>query len=369
VDRITRALHIKVDESQALPVVTPIYQASAFTSQSSFFYTRKNNPNVEEVEQVIATIEEAAFCVGTATGMSAIAMVLGLISEPGTLVINRDIYGCSLKALQKHARKVNLELLVLDLSDGAELERMPLDTRMVLFETPTNPFLKHIDIAAVARTVKALDQRALVVVDNTWATSLFQQPLKWGADISLHSATKYISGHSDVMGGFVLTDREELHRELRDQRFYFGAVLEPFSAWLLRRSMQTFELRMLAHQSTAREMRDFLSAQPQVKRVYYPHVDGEQLTGYGTLLFFDLRDDLSERYRSFADALTLFTTGTGMAAVTSMVAQPASGSHASLTMEEKREIGIGTGLVRLSFGLEKLEDLTADLAAALGAVG
>jgi cystathionine gamma-lyase / homocysteine desulfhydrase len=369
VDRVTRALHVKVDESQALPVVTPIYQTSAFTSQSSFFYTRKNNPNVEEVERVIATIEEAAFCTATATGMSAIAMVLNLIAEPGTLVVNRDVYGCSLKAMQKFARKAELQLLVLDLSNPSNLRRIPADTRMVLFETPTNPFLKHLDIAAIVETVKAHDEAALVVVDNTWATSLFQQPLKWGADISLHSATKYFSGHSDVMGGFVLTDREELHRELQEQRFYFGAVLEPFSAWLLRRSMQTFELRMRAHQSTCQQMRDFLSTRPQVKKVYYPNVDGEQLTGYGTLLFFELRDDLLDRYQRFASALTLFSTGTGMACVTSMVAQPFSGSHASLTEHEKREMEIGTGLVRLSFGLEKLEDLQADLLEAFTAVG
>jgi cystathionine gamma-lyase / homocysteine desulfhydrase len=369
VDRITRALHIRVDESQALPAVTPIYQASAFTAQSSFFYTRKNNPNVEEVEQVVAAIEEAAYCVGTATGMSAIAMVLGLISEPGTLVVNRDIYGCSLKALQKHAARVRLELLVLDLSDETSLGRLPADTRMVLFETPTNPFLKHIDIAAVVRAAKARNDAALVVVDNTWATSLFQQPLRWGADVSLHSATKYISGHSDVMGGFVLTDREDLQRELREQRFYFGAVLEPFSAWLLRRSLQTFELRMRAHECTARAMRDFVAEQPQVARIYYPRIDGEQLTGYGTLIFFELRSDLSDRYRSFADGLSLFSTGTGMACVTSMVAQPASGSHASLTAEEQRAMGIGAGLVRLSFGLEKAADLQADVRAALGALG
>ncbi len=368
-DRITKALHIKVDDSQALPVVTPIYQASAFTSQSSFFYTRKNNPNVEEIEQVIATIEEASFCTASATGMSAIAMVLNLIAESGTLVVNKDVYGCSLKALQKYAKRVKLELLVLDLSEEESLGRLPADTRMVLFETPTNPFLKHIDIARVARAARALNEEALVVVDNTWATSLFQQPLKWGADISLHSATKYFSGHSDVMGGFVLTDREELHHELQEQRFYFGAVMEPFSAWLLRRSMQTFELRMTAHQAAARRMGDFLRAQPQVGRVYYPCVDGQQLTGYGTLLFFDLREDLRDEYPRFASALTLFSTGTGMACVTSMVAQPFSGSHASLTEAEKREMGIGAGLVRLSFGLERIEDLQADLAVALGTLG
>ena len=352
---------MRVSDGDALPVVTPIYQTSAFTSGSSFFYTRKNNPNVEDIERVVAAVEEARFCVGSASGMAAIAMVLNLITKPGSLVVNRDIYGCSLKALQKFAKRARLDLVILDLSQERELERIPADTQMVLFETPTNPFLKHIDIAAVTRRTKSLNAGALVVVDNTWATSLFQQPLKHGADVSLHSATKYISGHSDVMGGFALTDREELHGELLEQRFYFGAIMEPFSAWLLRRSMQTFELRMLAHAATAIEMRDFLAADPRVARVYYPTIDGQQLTSYGTLLFFDLRSQLDDAYQRFVRRLALFTTGTGMACVTSMVAQPFSGSHASLTEEEKRELGISVQLVRLSFGLEKIADLKADL--------
>jgi cystathionine beta-lyase/cystathionine gamma-synthase len=369
VDRITKALHTRVHDGDAFPVVTPIYQASAFTSASSFFYTRKNNPNVEEIEGVVAAVEEARFCVGSASGMSAIAMVLNLIAKPGSLVVNRDIYGCSMKALQKFATRARLDLAVLDLSREEELERIPADTQMVLFETPTNPFLKHIDIAAVATNTKSVNPDALIIVDNTWATSLFQQPLKHGADISLHSATKYISGHSDVMGGFVLTDRETLHRQLLEQRFYFGSIMEPFSAWLLRRSMQTFELRMLAHSATAAQMRDFLTAHREVSRVYYPWIDGAQLKGYGTLLFFDLRSRSDDAYNRFANSLELFSTGTGMACVTSMVAQPCSGSHASLTDEEKRQLGIGTQLVRLSFGLEKIEDLKADLERAFGALG
>jgi cystathionine gamma-lyase / homocysteine desulfhydrase len=368
-DRITRALHVRVEDAAALPVVTPIYQASAFESGSSFFYTRKNNPNVEEVETVVATLEDAAFCVGTASGMAAIAIALNLITKPGTLVVNSDVYGCSLKALQKFARRAALQLVVLDLSEEDGLRQIPADTRMILFETPTNPFLKHIDIVAVVQAARAVGDDVLVVVDNTWATGLFQQPLRLGADISLHSATKYLSGHSDVMGGFALTDRPELHRELQDQRFYFGAIMEPFSAWLLRRSMQTFALRMTAHQVTALAMTEFLRAQPQVRQVYYPRVDGRQLTGYGTLLFFELADHVRDRYRDFAAALTLFSTGTGMACVTSMVAQPFTGSHASLTDAEKRAMRIDEGLVRLSFGLENVDDLRADLEAAFRALG
>jgi cystathionine beta-lyase/cystathionine gamma-synthase len=360
-DKITKALRLKVEDNEAFPAVTPIYQASAFQANSPFFYTRKKNPNVVEIEEVIATIEEAKFCIGTSTGMSAISLALQLLQSPGTIILNKDVYGCSFKALQKFSDKYKFDLLITDLALEENLESIPDNVQMVIFETPTNPFLKNIDIQKVSKAIKGKNPEALVVVDNTWATPLFQQPLKWGADISIHSATKYISGHSDVMAGFALTDSEKIYQELQDQRFYYGAILEPFSAWLLRRSMQTFEIRMLAHQDTCLKMKSFLETLPQVKKVYYPKVDGQQLTGYGALLFFELRDDLSDQYIPFRDSLQLFNTGTGMACVTSMVAQPSSGSHASLTECEKTEMGIHPGVVRLSFGLEKYNDLKDDL--------
>ena len=166
------------------------------------------------------------------------------------------------------------------------------------------------------------------------------------------------------MNGMVLTNRDDLHEEIRQTRFYGGMVLAPQSAWLVRRSMQTFGIRMRQHQETALRMREFLGELDQVDRVYYPHVDGKQLTGYGGIVFIDLREDLVPRYRDFARALELFGTGTGMACVTSMVAQPYSGSHASMSDDEKAEMGLGPGLVRLCFGLEDPEDLKADLRAA-----
>jgi cystathionine gamma-lyase / homocysteine desulfhydrase len=367
-DKITQSLHYRIDDSQAHPVVTPIYQASAFQANSPFFYTRKNNPNIEELETVIATLEEAEHCVATTTGMSAIAIVLNLLAPHDTLVVNKDIYGCSYKLLQKYTDRLQIRLLTLDLSEAAGIEQLPAETSMVLFETPTNPFLKTIDIQAVSRKVKSRNPGALVVVDNTWATPLFQQPLRWGADISLHSATKYFSGHSDVMGGCMLTNSSEVAELLREQRFYYGAILEPHSAWLLRRSLQTLDLRMRQHQDTTLQMREFLETLPEVTRVYYPVVDGRQLTGYGTLLFFDLRGDLVPHYPVLARTLKLFDTGTGMACVTSMIAQPFTGSHASMTDEEKGEMGLNRGLIRLSFGLEKIEDLKQDLRNAFAAL-
>jgi cystathionine beta-lyase/cystathionine gamma-synthase len=229
--------------------------------------------------------------------------------------------------------RLNLQILDLSIPDSLEKLESP---RMVIFETPTNPFLKTIDIEAVAKKAKAANPDALVVVDNTWATPLFQHPLEFGADISLHSATKYFSGHSDVMGGILLTDRDDLQDVLRNARFYHGAVLDPHSAWLLCRSMQTFSVRMRHHYVAAADVKEFLTRLPQIRRVYYPRIDGRQLTGYGGLIFFDIRADLVEQYQQFTRALKLFGTGTGMACVTSMVAQPYTGSHASMTADKKR---------------------------------
>ena len=357
-DPITRALRHRV-EGDAKPVVTPLHQSSAFHADSPFFYSRKNNPNVAELEQVIATLEGAKHGVAVSTGMAAIALVTSLLVPGDRVAVNRLLYGCSFRFFDR-LRKKGIEVHACDVA----ADPLPRDVRMVFFETPTNPFLRTVDVRAVVAKARAASPRALVVVDNTWATPLFQKPLALGADFSLHSATKFIGGHSDVMGGLVLTDRGDLADAMREERFYSGAVMDPHAAWLLRRSVQTLPLRMREHQEVTARMARFLAEQPQVAKVHVPETGG-QLSGYGGILFFELRAELADRYADFAKALTLFSTGTGMAAVTSMVAQPWSGSHASMTADEKRAIGLGPGLVRLCFGFEAPDDLEADLRRAL----
>ncbi len=364
-DPLTAALHQKIDNSITRPVVTPLYQNSAFTADSPYFYTRLNNPNCEELEQVVACFEEASHGITVTTGMAAISLASRLLAPGDHVVLNSLIYGCTYKFFQRLSRLLNLKITVLDLSQPASLQKIPADVRMVFFETPTNPFLKSISISAVAQRAKALNPSSLIVVDNTWATPMFQKPLQHGADISLYSATKYFSGHSDVMGGVVVVDRQDLAEQLRDERFYSGAILDPHSAWLIRRSMQTFALRMQSHQDSTSLLAKWLESVPQITRVYQPHVDGRQLTGYGGILFCDLRQDLVERYTEFSQALRLFDTGTAMACVTSMVAQPYSGSHASMSADEKAEMGLGKELIRLCFGLENIEDLKRDIQNAL----
>jgi cystathionine beta-lyase/cystathionine gamma-synthase len=362
---ITKALRCRVKDD-ARPSVTPMYLTSGFEAGSPYFYTRNSNPNIAELEAVVSTLEGAAHGLAVTTGMTAIALALDLLAPGETLCVGRDIYGCSYRLFDRISRKRRLRLHVVDLTVDDVV--IPDGTRMVFFETPTNPFLKTVDIEQVSAAARRSSPQALVVVDNTWATPLFQRPLEHGADISLHSATKYLAGHADVMGGLLLTNRGDLDDELRQARFYSGAILDPHSAWLLRRSVQTLPLRMREHERVTARLQAFLAHRPEVARVYAPRVDGRQLTGYGGIVCFELRADLGDRYAAFAGRLRLFDTGTAMACVTSKVAQPYSGSHASMNVEEKAAMGLGPGLVRLCLGFEDPGDLEADLAGAFAAL-
>jgi cystathionine gamma-lyase/cystathionine gamma-lyase/homocysteine desulfhydrase len=323
---------------------------------------------VAEFEEVVRELEGARHGVAVATGMAAIRICLEQLQPGDTIVLNRLVYGCSFKLVQRFCKRFGLRLLILDLTSPAELDKIPSDTQLVLFETPTNPFLKTVDIECVALSTKSKNSSALIVVDNTWATPLYQHPLRLGADISLHSATKYMSGHSDVMGGILLTNNDELADSFRQERFYTGAILDPHAAWLLRRSLQTLAIRLERQGQTTAEMSHYLAELPQVQKVYFPEVDGRQLTGYGGILFVELRADLASRYADLAVALRHFGTGTAMACVTSVIAQPYTGSHASMTGAEKEEMGLSYGLVRLCLGLEDPDDLRRDLRDALASL-
>ena len=366
----TRLLHRKVPVAGAHPNVTPLFQCSSFFSDSEWFYTRKSNPNVDELEAAVRDIEGSAHAVAVATGMAALATVLRLLRPGERLATNGLIYGCSYRLFADFCAHYGVGFDVLEFTDPAAVRAgIRPGTRMAIFETPTNPLLRTVPIEAVAREVHAAAPEALVVVDNTWATPLFQKPLELGADLCVVSATKFFSGHSDVMGGLVTTNRPDLAEDLRRIRFYGGSILDPHSAWLLRRSLQTFPLRMRRHAETFGEMAAHLRAHPRVRRVYVPEVDGRQLTAYGGILFVELDPALEPAVEAFMDSLRLFERGTSMASVVSSVAQPWSGSHLSMTEEEKRRAGIGKTLVRLCFGLEDPADLKADLTQALDRAG
>ena len=360
-DPETAALHFRINNAETHPVATPIYQNSAFTSDSPYFYTRKSNPNSVELEGALALLEKSKYVISTTTGMSAIMLVLQQLRPNDHLVINQYIYGCSYKLFQRYAIQIGLTLTILDLSETAGRKAIPNDVSMVIFETPTNPFLKTIPIKEIAKISVKKNPDALIVVDNTWATPLFQNPLELGAHISLASATKYLSGHSDVMGGVIAVNNDKLADDLLQTRFYSGAIMDPNSAWLLRRSLHTFPIRMREHVRITQSLYSFLITRDEIEKIYLPETSKQQLREYGGIIFFDFKNGYRASYSQFIQSLTLFDTGTGMACVSSMVAQPWSGSHASLSDAEKIAMGINTGLVRLCFGLENADDLIADL--------
>jgi len=355
----TKSIHTRVNIENAHPAATPIFQNSAFESHSEFFYSRKNNPNVEELETAIKILEDTKFGLATTTGMSAIMLALSLLKPGMKILVNKHVYGCTFKLFQWYCEHYNLKMVVADLSVKVDPELPSVD--MVFFETPTNPFLYTVNIQEVADIFKSKNENSLIVVDNTWATPLYQSPCSLGADISLHSATKYISGHSDVMGGIVLTNSSYMDEQLRSRRFYTGANLDPHSAWLLRRSLHTLEVRLEKQAATTNKVVTYLKQKSCVKKVYYPKVDGLQLKKYATLIFFDLDDNMTKNYAKFHKKLKFFSTGTGMACVTSMIAQPFTGSHASMDTCEKEDMGLFPNTIRLSFGLEDPDDLIADL--------
>lgn len=365
---ITKALRHRVKTEGAAPAVTPLYQSSAFEAGSEYFYTRKDNPNSREFEQAVAILEGAKHGLAVSTGMMAITLVAGLVDPEQYVLIHTHTYGCTLQHFQRMAERKRFGLRVADLTKSSGVDALDANCGLVIFETPTNPFLLTVDIAAVAKEVRARCPDALLAVDNTWATPLFQQPLELGANISLHSATKYLSGHSDVMGGVILSNDDEIMTALREERFYSGAVIDPHGAWLLRRSLQTYPLRMQAHAVTASAMVDYLRSRSEIERVYFPDISKQQLTNYGCIIFFRFAPQFSGCYEQFLAKLRLFQSGTGMACVTSMVAQPYTGSHASLSDADKDAMGLDRDLVRLCFGFEDPDDLRADLSKAFDAL-
>ena len=367
----TALVRHKHDYSAARPVATPIFQTSAFRSGDPHFYTRSSNPNFCEMEEILVALEKtpAAQAVLLSSGMAAIAATLSLLKPGDQLVVCELIYGCSYRLFSDFCEHLNIDLVLADLTDPVVQKKViTSETSMVFFETPTNPFLKTINIQDVSDRLHQLNPEGIVVVDNTWATPLNQKPLQFGADIAVYSGSKFFGGHSDLIIGAVTTRHAELGKKLKAYRFYHGALPDPFGAWLLRRSMQTLGIRLERHKRNSELIAQYLRQNAHVSHVYLPEIDGKQLTDYGCLLFMDVKTDEHAQINAFMDALTLFDQGTPMASVASAVANPFYGSHLSMSPEEKERIGLDEFVVRLSIGLEEPDDLIADLEQAFSRV-
>jgi cystathionine beta-lyase/cystathionine gamma-synthase len=373
----TRAIHAGQEPDPATgAVVVPIYQTSTFAQDAlgkhrGYEYSRTGNPTRAALEQCIAALEGAAHGLAFASGMAAEATVMQLL-KPGdhTLAVD-DLYGGSYRLFRRVLEPMGLTFSFVDGSDLNAVEKaMTNRTRMVWVESPTNPLLKLVDINAVSKLAHA--RQALLVADNTFMSPYFQRPLSLGADIVVHSATKYLGGHSDVIGGTLVLNRDDLFERLAFLQNAVGGVPGPMDAWLVLRGLKTLAIRMREHDRNARLVAAFLSEHPKVARVFYPglpknpqrELAQRQMSGFGGMISFEVKGGL-EPARRVVERTQLFTLAESLGGVESLIELPAVMTHASIPAETRRAHGVADGLVRISVGIEDVADLISDLDQAL----
>ena len=377
----TRAIHAgQAPDPTTGAIMTPIYASSTYVQASpgvhkGFDYARTRNPTRDALEACVASLENGYAGFAFASGLSAMGTVLELLETGSHIVAMHDLYGGSYRLFENvRRRSAGLEFTFADLSDPAKLEpALRPNTRMVWVESPTNPLLKLVDLAAVADITRP--RGILAVCDNTFASPWVQHPLDHGFDIVVHSATKYLNGHSDVIGGVAVIREDEA---LRDRLAYLqnavGGVPSPFDAFLVLRGLKTLALRMERHCANAMAVAEFLEAHPKVERVYYPGLTSHaqkpladrQMNGrYGGMVTAVLKGGL-EASRRFLERCRLFALAESLGGVESLIEHPAIMTHASVPASIRADLGISDGLVRLSVGVEDVDDLIAELKEALG---
>ena len=358
---------------------TPIYMTSTFRLEDSglkgkYFYTRMSNPTRTALEDTLAAIEGGARAVATGAGVAAEATVMHLFATGTHVVSGNDIYGGTHHLFVKHMAPMGFSFTFVDMRDPKNVERaIKPETKLIWIETPSNPLLNLVDIAAVAAVARK--RGILTVVDSTFASPVFQQPLALGADISLHSTTKYLNGHSDVVGGAVIAKTKELGERLAGTAASLGTTCSPFDAFLVLRGVKTLPIRMRAHAAGAMALARFLEKRRDVERVYFPGLESHpqhalarrQMTGFGGMLSFDLKGGQAAVFALFRK-LQLFQPAASLGGVESLIEHPATLSHAPMTPAERAEAGISDGCVRVSVGIENPDDLIRDMEQALDAV-
>lgn len=359
-------------------VMTPIVLASTFAQRApgehaGFEYGRSGNPTRNALEACVAALEGAKHGFAFASGLGASSTVLSLLRSGEHVVCGDDVYGGTFRLMDKVMAPLGIRSTRVDMSDPARVQAaMTKDTKLVWLETPTNPMLKIFDIAAISAIARK--GGALTVVDNTFATPVLQRPLDLGADVALHSATKYLNGHSDVVGGVVATSDDAFAERLRFQQNALGAVPSPFDCYLVLRGLKTLHLRVGRSCASARVIAARLAEHPAVKKVHYPGLPSHpghalaarQMRDFGAMISFVIDGGL-ERSRAFLSALEIFACAESLGGVESLAEHPAIMTHASVPPENRAALGIDDGLVRLSVGVESVDDLWGDLERALAA--
>ena len=384
----TKQIHVGKHENSAGALTTPIYQTSTFEfatveqggrrfagQEAGYIYTRLGNPTVTSVEEKVAALEGGEAALGTAAGMGAISSALWTSVVAGDEIIASDtLYGCTFALLNHGMTKFGVSVKFVDMANLENVKAaLSEKTKVVYLETPCNPTLKVVDIAEVAKLAHGFNKNIRVIVDNTFATPYLQQPLKLGADVVVHSATKYINGHGDVIAGFVVGSAEFIGQVrmfgLKDMT---GAVMSPFDAFLIARGLKTMDIRMEKHCSNAMKVARFLHDHPAVDKVYYPGL--EDFEGYeiakkqmklpGGMMSVELKAD-RDAVAAALNKMQLCTIAVSLGDAETLIEHPASMTHSTYTKEELAASGISEGLVRISIGLEDPEDIIADMKAVL----
>ncbi len=361
-------------------ISVPIYQTSTFVQEApgvnkGFDYSRSNNPTRATLEELMAKLEFGATGLAFASGLAAIDAVVKLLKSGDEIVAVDDIYGGAYRLFTAVYEQYGIKVHFVDTSD---LEKVAAaitpNTKLIWLETPTNPTLKISDISAIAKIAKA--NNCLLCVDNTFATPVLQQPLLLGADIVIHSATKYLGGHSDLIAGILVAKDEQVGARLKFFQNACGAVLAPFDSWLVIRGIETLHLRMKHHSRTALKVAQYLTTHPAVAEVYYPglltHPNHsialtQSKTG-GGIISFTLVNDTNEAAVDLVSNTQLFKLAESLGGIKSLVSHPANMTHKSIPVEKRRAAGVSDSLIRLSIGLEEAEDLIADLASVLDSI-
>lgn len=373
----TRCVHTGVDKDASFnSVITPIYPTSTFywddlQTHRGFDYTRSGNPTRSALEENLASLEGGTQCRATSTGMSAITAIMHLFQPGDHIIAGHDIYGGTFRLFHNVYGARGFEFSFVDMGNLDNLRReVRPNTKAIWIETPSNPLLRVVDIAGIVGVSRETD--AITIADNTFLSPYLQRPMELGVDIVMHSTTKYLNGHSDVVGGCIITR----HREHSEQISYLvnalGVACSPFDAWLVLRGLKTLGPRMEAHQRGAMALAEMLAAHPRVETVYYPglpsHPQHElakrQQRGFGAMLSFDIRGDRADAERILT-RFQLFYLAESLGGVESLVSYPETMSHASMTAEARRRAGISERTIRVSVGIEDPIDLLADMRQAL----
>nr|WP_230470524.1 cystathionine gamma-synthase [Lujinxingia vulgaris] len=373
----TRAIHAgqEPDPSNGA-IMTPIFQTSTYVQSSpghhqGFEYTRTHNPTRNALEDCLASLEKGKHGVAFASGCAATSTIMHMLNAGDHVVSGDDVYGGTYRLFTKVFRPMGIGFSFVDMTDlEAFKAALTPATRLVWLESPTNPMLKICDIQAICEI--AHEQGIPVVVDNTFMSPYFQNPLLLGADLVVHSTTKFINGHSDVVGGVVITNDDEAAEKLRFLQNSIGAVPGPFDSWLVLRGVKTLAVRMRQHAANAQVIAEYLEKHEAVEKVLYPGLEShpqhaiakKQMSGFGGMITFVLKDGL-EPARTMLERVKVFALAESLGGVESLIEHPAIMTHASVPPEVRAELGISDGLVRLSVGIEDVQDLVADLEQAL----